>query len=152
MTRVCEHEVIYNTTVFSKGFPRKVTRCIDWLECGYQTTGKIVFTKDAYAYVWLFSSLRNKLFDGHYELRVCIPCGHITVSHYSGKPSSRAWRKEVNKHAFDKPEYMGDCHYLHFHIPRWLGAMMPKRIRYDGIAYKRYATWETTKWKEGTNE
>lgn len=143
MTRVCEHEVIYNTTVFSKGFPRKVTRCIDWLECGYQTVGKITLTKFAYQQVWFSSRLRQRFFRGHYELRVCIPCGHISVKHLTGD-SDKVWRKEINKQAFDKPEYVGDCKYLHLHMPRFLGALMPRSLRYNGMSYKKSPTWGTT--------
>jgi hypothetical protein len=141
-----QHEhYFYSLPKFHKGLVREITKCSD---CEYKKIGKVLFTKSAYSHAWFFSPLRDSLTTGYYEIKVCIPCGHITVPHYSGEPIAKLWRKQMNEHAFDKPRYMGDCKYLHFQIPRWLGAMMPKRLRYTGISYKKYSTWEKPGWVE----
>jgi hypothetical protein len=143
-----EHE-LYPNVKFVKGLPRQVLRCFEW-GCEYKQLGKLLFTKNAYSLAWWNSSTRNKFFEGHYRLSICIPCGCITLQHYSGKPMDRQSRKSINKYAFIKPKYMGDCHYLYFHIPRWLGGLIPTRLAYRGIAYKRYPTWDKPGWEGET--
>lgn len=145
-----EHE-LYPSVRFVKGLPRRVFNCMEW-DCKYQQVSKVLLTKDAFMLAWLFSPTRNRFFEGHYQLSICIPCGHITVPHYLSEPMSRQSRKSINKHAFTKPKYIGDCHYLYFHIPRWLGGLLPIRLAYSGISYKKYPTWDKPGWKGETDE
>ena len=98
---------------FHKGLPKETTYCMSNNECG-ATYGKVVLTWEAFKYAWMFTKWRKNLrdkFKGAYYIKTCIPCGNISIPHYVNPIGDKALIKEVNSHAFDVPEYVGDCNY-----------------------------------------
>lgn len=151
-----DHFVFTQSRRFIKGLPRELDYCIA-NECNYKVVGKVTLDLESIKYAWMLAEWRENLrrtFSGTYYIKVCIPCGHINVPHYAGEPMTKELIKEINSHAFDEPEYVGDCNHLYFHIPRWLGALAPRRLRWSGIRYKKMSTWDKPGWveKEEINE
>jgi len=151
---ISQHDV-FTSTRFSKGLPREYEVCWANDECEYKVPGKYVFTKEAFQVAWSRAKIHSKLLErlkGNYYIKVCIPCGHINVSNYMRPLGDKAYIKELNSYAFDVPRFVGDCNYLYFSIPSWLGTMIPKRLKYRGITYKKLPTWDKPGWAEKESE